>query len=96
MATVEERLDRNERDIQELRESRHTDAVAFGVGQVSADVQALGRRVDDLTTEVREGFGMLTGRLDRVEASVDSMASRFDGIEATLQQIVARLPEQGA
>ena len=47
----------------------------------------LSKRVDKGFTQVREEFGRVNDRIDRVDDSLRHLGTRFDGLQRTLLQI---------
>jgi predicted nucleic acid-binding Zn-ribbon protein len=82
MATVEElasRVARLEREIQEIRESRGAEALAFGISVVQADTRAIRTELSEVHAEMAT-----SAELEAVKAQLASVAQGVTEILARL------------
>lgn len=87
--TVEERLAAVEAQVQELRESRTTEALALGVTLVHADTAAIRADVTAVQAEMATRADLTAMRGELAELSGE-VTTRLAGIETALQQLLSR------
>ena len=98
MATVEERVDVLEQDVQELR--HRIDAGlrgnSLGISLVHNDTQEIKadtREIKADLADLRADFRRLDSKVTGLDSKVDGFGARMEAMEQSLTEVLRRLPE---
>ena len=94
---VESRLTQVEDAVQEIRfvHMAKTDAQSNGMGILYAGQQRLEHMLTGFRMEVAAEFGVVRSELDALKAQQARQGERLDQVQATLVEVLRRLPEPG-